>query len=203
MKIMMLAAVLGMSLCSHASVYAQGAKPEEKASAPPAANTPKDITPLRVQVVLAEYEGEKKISSLPYTLLVNAEAGSRGQVARLRMGLRVPIASGSAPGPGGTPINTQFQYQDVGTNLDCWASKEQDGRFNLHLSVERSSVYSPSTGRLSIGGNEVSGGHPVIQTFRSEHDLLIHDGQTMQSTAATDPVSGRVTKADVTVNVIK
>ena len=194
MKIMMLAAMLGVSLCSHATACAQ-----EKPKAEEKANTPKDITALRVQVMLAEYESEKKVSSLPYTLLVNAP----GPLTRIRMGLRVPIATGGVPGPAGVVMNTQFQYQDIGTNLDCSASKEQDGRFNLHLSVERSSVYTPSSGRLSIGGNEISSGHPVVQTFRSEFDLLIHDGQTIQSTAATDPVSGRVTKADVTVNVMK
>jgi hypothetical protein len=198
MKIMMLAAMLGVSLCSNATLYAQEKpKPEEKAGTvvtPLKTNAPKDVTPLRVQVVLAEYEGEKKLSNLPYTLLVNARDGSQGPVARIRMGLRVPIATG----------NSQFQYQEVGTNLDSWASKEQDGRFNLHLSVERSSAYSPSEGqKQAFGVNEISSGHPVIQQFRSEFDLLIRDGQTTQSTMATDPVSGRVTKAEVTVNVLK
>src|SRR5215469_16729321 len=73
--------------------------------------TRRDITPLRVQVVVTESEGEKKISSLPYTLLVNAE-GVRGQKAAIRMGLRVPIATSA----------NQFQYIDVGMNMDGWAS---------------------------------------------------------------------------------
>jgi hypothetical protein len=53
------------------------------------------------------------------------------------------------------------------------------------------------------GGNELSSGQPVIQQFSSELDVLIRDGQTLQTTVATDPVSGRVTKADVTVNIMK
>ena len=196
MKMMMLAAMLGVSLYSNVTLYAQEkAKPEEKV------NARKEMMPLRVQVVLAEYEGEKKVSSLPYTLVVNAEEGSRGPQAKIRMGLRVPINIGTATA--GTAVNTQFVYQNVGTNLDSWASKTQDGRFDLHLSMERSSVYSPGAGQKLAGGNEVSSGQPVIQDFSSELDVLIRDGQTLQTTVATDPVSGRVTKAEVTVNVMK
>lgn len=188
MKIMMLAAMLGISLCSHASAYAQDIpKVGEKV------DTRKDITPLRVQVVVTENEGEKKISSLPYTLVVNAGA-PRGPQAKIRMGLKVPVATGPS----------QFLYQEIGTNLDCWASKELDGRFDLHLGIEKSSVYTSSSGKpATIGGAEVSSTQPVIQQFRSELDALIREGQTTQITVATDPVSGRVTKAEVTVNVMK
>jgi hypothetical protein len=188
MKIMMLAATLGILLSSDVTVYGQ-----EKPKAEEKADTRKDITPLRVQVVVTENEGEKKISSLPYTLVVNAEA-PRGPGAKIRMGLRVPIATGPS----------QFIYQEIGTNLDCWASKELDGRFALHLSIEKSSVYTSNSGKpATIGGAEVSSTQPVIQQFRSELDALTRDGQTTQITVATDPVSGRVTKAEVTVNVMK
>ena len=154
----------------------------------------REITPLRVQVVIAEYDGEKKITSLPYTLLVNAE-NPRGQKASIRMGLRVPIA---------TSPNT-IQYQDLGTNLDGWAGRAEDGRFILRLGVERSSAYSASNAQkpATAGENEHLSTQPVIQTFRSELDVLIRDGQTIESTIATDPVSGRVTKVAVTVNILK
>src|SRR5262245_19838194 len=109
MKSMMLAATLGVLLCSDMTVYGQ-----EKPKAEEKADTRKELTPLRVQVVVTEYEGEKKINSLPYTFLVNAtEVSQRQSPARIRMGLRVPLATSS----------NQFQYQQVGTNLDCWATK--------------------------------------------------------------------------------
>src|SRR5260370_12972252 len=56
----------------------------------------KEITPLRVQVVFTEFEGEKKISNLPYTFLINADDHS-GRTAIVRMGLRVPVATGARP----------------------------------------------------------------------------------------------------------
>ena len=156
------------------------------------------ITPLRVQVVFTEYDGDKKISSLPYTLLVNAD--DKGPQAAVRMGLRVPIVTGSQ---GNGPA--QYQYMDVGTNLDGRADKTEDGRFLLKLNVEKSSLYSSSPGQkpTSIGGNELSINQPIVQSFRSQLNLLIRDGQTIQSTVATDQITGHVLKVDVTLNVIK
>jgi hypothetical protein len=158
----------------------------------------KPVTPLRVQVIFNEYNGDKKVSSLPYTLLVNAD--DRGPVAAIHMGLRVPIPSGS----GGTI--KQYQYQALGTNLDGRAEKMEEGRFMLKLNVVHNSVYTPSPTEKAapVGGSELSvEAPPVIQEFSSQVNLLIHDGQTIQSTVATDPVTGHVLKVDVTMNVIK
>lgn len=157
-----------------------------------------EITPLRVQVVFIEYDGEKKVSSLPYTLLVNAD--DRGPQASIRMGLRVPIETSSS---GGT--NKQFQYMDVGTNLDGRADKTDDGRFDLKLNVEKSSLYTPGTAEkpATVGGNEIPAGQPIVQQFRSQVNLVVRDGQTIQSTVASDPINGHVLKVEVTLNVVK
>jgi hypothetical protein len=157
------------------------------------------ITPLRVQVVFTEYEGEKKTTSLPYTLLINAD--DKGSPAAVRMGLRVPIVTSG----GSTSANKQFQYMDIGTNLDGRADKTEDGKFLLRLSVEKSSLYSPGTEEKpgTLAGNEILPSQPIVQQFRSQLNLLVRDGQTIQSTVATDPVSGHVLKVDVTLNVIK
>jgi hypothetical protein len=157
----------------------------------------KTITPLRVQVIFTEFENDKKISNLPYTFLVNAD--DSGSHAAVRMGLRVPIEISSNTGV------KQIQYQDVGTNLDGRANKTDDGRFLLMLGVEKSSAYLPGANEkpASVGGNEISSAQPTIQQFRTQVNLLIRDGQTIQSTVATDPVTGRVLKVDVTLNVIK
>lgn len=171
---------------------------EKSTDAAKSAETEKIITPLRVQVVFTEFDGEKKISSLPYTLLVNAD--ERSAPAAVRMGLRVPIETS-----GGTAGNKQFQYQDVGTNIDGRAEKTGDGRFLLRLGVERSSVYAPGTEGKSaaVGGSEISSALPIVQIFRTQANLLIRDGQTIQSTVATDPVTGHMLKVDVTLNVLK
>src|SRR5213595_735177 len=116
MKRIALAALFCALMGTSVSLAAQEkAKTEEKT------DVKRDLTPLRIQVVISEYDGEKKISSLPYTLLINAES-PRGQKASIRMGLKVPVATSA----------NQFQYLDVGSNLDGWAGKIEDGRFVLH-----------------------------------------------------------------------
>lgn len=184
-----------ITLCS-ILFCSQSGRAQEKTKTDQKPETKREATPIRVQVVLAEYDGEKKVSSLPYTLPLNAE-NPRGGKASIRMGLRVPIVVSSGE------TAKQIQYQDLGTNLDGWAGKMEDGGFDLHLYVERSSAYSSAGQKAAgLGGAEVTT-QPVIQQFKTEFDLQVHEGQTLQSTLATDPLSGRVTKIEVTVNRVK
>jgi hypothetical protein len=170
------------------SGYAQEKSKAEGTEKTIEARTP--ITPLRVQVTFNEFDGEKRISSLPYTLLVNADRG--GPIASIRMGLRVPIHIDNS---------NNFTYLDMGTNIDGRAETQSDGRFLLSLSVERSSAYSPQGNKAEIKTEQSS--NPVVQTFRSQLNLLVHDGQTIQTTVSTDPLTGHVIKVEVTVNLVK
>jgi hypothetical protein len=165
------------------------------------AEQPVKIVPLKVEIVLSEYAGTKEISRLPYTLAVNA--GDRPpDWVHLRLGDRVPIATGPFSRPAsGQIINTQFQYQDVGTNIDCAADALPEGTFKLELTVVRSSV---DASHQAIGeGAEVVGGQPIIRQFRVSNFLILRDGQTDTSTIATDPVSGHVLRVTVTLHVVK
>jgi hypothetical protein len=154
----------------------------------------KTVVPLKVAVVFNEYDGEKKVSSLPYVLFLKAEGinGPRRFVGVVRMGVRVPIWTGSK--------ESAITYQDVGTNLDCSAQLTEDGRYVLDLTVERSSVYPTGSGSDS---QEHFSEHPLIRTFRASLALMLRDGQTSQSTVATDPLNGHIVKVDVTLNVLK
>jgi hypothetical protein len=152
--------------------------------------------PLKVQIVIARYEGEKKISSMPYMLSVNA-----GRTANLRMGMRVPVTSTSytpiaAGGPGVNPL-TSYQYQDVGTNIDCTTGALDGGRFRLELGIEDLSVYPEDQGKAPATDR------PSFRSFRANNSLVLKDGQTAQFTTAVDKVTGIVTKVDVTLTVVK
>ena len=195
MKRPILAVLLATLLLVVPCVWAQD-KEKSTDSAKPAA-TEKAITPLRVQVVFTEFDGDKKIGSLPYTFLVNAD--DRGSQAAVRMTFHVPVATSSDAG-----AKHVGQYP-LTTNLDGRAEKTDDGRFLLRLTLEKSSIYLAGANQkpASLGGSEVSANDPVQQEFRTNVNLLVRDGQTIQSTVATDPVSGHVLKIDVTVNVIK
>jgi general secretion pathway protein D len=75
------------------------------------------------------------------------------QKASLKIGERLPVATGSfQPGIGGVGINplvnTQFQYIDVGVNIDVTPHVHSDRDVTLKISMEISS----EIGQTSIGG---------------------------------------------------
>lgn len=167
-----------------------GAEEQEKTEEPGG-----PLVPLKVQVVFARYEGEKKVSSMPYTLSVNT--GSRG--AAVRMGIQIPLTVRAEGAP-------TVMFKDVGTNLDCSAEALGDGRFRLHFSLEQGSVYSVNGDRKAAGGTIPDGAissTPVLRNFRASSSMILRDGQTGQYLAATDPVGGEQLKIDVTLNVVK
>jgi hypothetical protein len=188
-----LAFVCVVALASTAAVQAQ-----EKASppaAPPRTGTPINATPLRVQVMIGRYQGEKKISSMPYTLTMNAN-----NHASLRMGTSVPVVMFSSPNPtkdvpqaGPSPV----QYRDIGTNIDCASTALDEGRYLLSMTVDDSSVYpdEPPSGAARNG--------PSFRSFRAINAMILKNGETGQFTTATDKMTGETVKIDVTLTVMK
>ena len=156
---------------------------------------------LRVQLVISRFQGEKKLASLPYTLLVTTGGGR----ARMRMGVDTPVPV-AGPSMAGTPITTSFQYRNVGTNIDCGAWDRGDGRYQLNIGVENSSALALEKGPSGGNPSPVEGsptGIPLFRSFNTSFDLLLRDGQSLQTVASTDPVTGEVVKIDVTMNVIR
>jgi hypothetical protein len=162
------------------------------------------LTPLSVDIVVARYQGEKRVSRLPYTLAVNANEMARGGgVAQLRMGANVPVPSIAAPkdnpaGPAG-PMPGPVNYQEIGTNIDCSAQRMKDGGFQLSITVSDTSVYN----NVDDQTTPTVGGMPVFRKFSSTNMLVMKDGQTREFTAATDRVSGEVVRVAVTLRVVK
>jgi hypothetical protein len=178
---------------------------------PPQPGAKAPLIPLQVQVVVSRYQGEKKLSSLPYMLSVNANAGGQ---ASLRMGAEVPVPTTAfqplppppptpnekpaPPKPPATPL-TSFNYRAIGTEIDCGASTTEDGRFRVQLTISDSSVYTD----VQDTSVPVAGKLPVFRSFRSSNTLVLRDGQSRQFTAATDRISGEVVRVEVTLTVLK
>ena len=157
--------------------------------------------PLKVQLVVSRYQGEKKVSSLPYTISVIANDNDK---TTLRMGVEVPIPStvfspGKEGGAAAIPL-TSYNYRSVGTNIDCSARTIEAGVFKLDLAVEDSSVFLAEKDAARVT-NQVSA--PSVRRFTSTFNVMLKDGQTVQHTSATDPVSGEVLRIDVTLTVLK
>jgi general secretion pathway protein D len=97
-----------------------------------------------------------------------------GQKASLKIGDRVPVATGSfQPGIGGVGINplvnTQFQYLDVGVNIDVTPKVHQNGEITLKVALDISAVTSTS----NIGGIS----QPVIGQRKVEHEIRLKEGE--------------------------
>ena len=174
---------------------------QDKPAAPPPEAKAGPQTPIKVQVVLSRFQGEKKISSFPYTLSVTGRPDPNGFIGRanLRMGAKVPVAANTfAPAIDGKQPITSYQYQDVGTAIDCLAWATADSRFRLEITIDDSSVYPDEKDTPGV-----MKGIPSFRSFRASDSMLLKDGSSAQFTAATDKVSGEVVKVDVTLTVVK
>ena len=97
-----------------------------------------------------------------------------GQPAKLRIGDRVPVATGSfSAGTAATGVNplvnTQFTYIDVGVNVDVTPHIHPFGDVSIKIAVEVSSV----TGHVTIGSID----QPIISQRKIEHDVRLKDGE--------------------------
>jgi general secretion pathway protein D len=102
-----------------------------------------------------------------------------GQPAKLRVGDRIPIATGSFSSglglTGGTTggisplVNTQFTYQDVGVNVDMTPRIHPNREVSLKIKVEVSSV----TGVSTIGGIQ----QPIISARSFDGDIRLKEGE--------------------------
>jgi general secretion pathway protein D len=115
-----------------------------------------------------------------------------GQKATLKIGDRVPVATGSfQPGIGGVGINplvnTQFQYLDVGVNIDITPRVHASREVTLKVSLDISSV----TGQSNIGGIS----QPIIGQRKIEHEIRLKEGEVnllggMMEDTQTQSMSG-------------
>lgn len=206
-----LAVVAALALVAGSGLRAQGqADADAKAKAETAAKEAQQrdaealkraeararLIPLSIDVVVSRYQGEKKISSLPYVLAVNTNDNTLGGVCQLRMGAQVPVPTGNSGKDG--PVQS-FTYRDIGTNIDCSARTVEEGVFQLRLNIEDTSVYTNVQDRATPTVGEM----PVFRTFRSTNTLVLRDGQTRDFTAAADRVNGEVIRIAVTLRVAK
>jgi general secretion pathway protein D len=100
-----------------------------------------------------------------------------GQKATMKIGEKEPTASGSfgsglggVAGAGISPlVSTQFQYLDVGVNVEILPHVHDNGDISLHVSLDISNV----TGTKNLGGID----EPIIGQRKIEHDIRLREGE--------------------------
>ncbi len=138
-------------------------------------NTIANLNATDFQVTIPQMTATALLSDTNTKIIQNPQIRALdGQKATLKIGDRVPVATGSfQPGIGGVGINplvnTQFQYLDVGVNIDITPRVHAGREVSLKMSLDVSAV----TSYVSIGGIS----QPVIGQRKIEHEIRLKDGE--------------------------
>jgi general secretion pathway protein D len=139
------------------------------------------LTGADYSVTLPSFTANALLNDSTTKIIQNPEIRSvDGQPAKLRIGDRVPVATGSfqaGVGVGSTGgagfvnplVNTQFQYIDVGVNVDITPRVHPNHEVSMKVQLEVSSV----TGQSNIGGIQ----QPIISQRKIEHDIRLKEGE--------------------------
>ena len=144
-------------------------------------NTLRHLNSSDYAVTLPSLTANAVLSDTDTKIIQNPEVRSvEGQTAKLRIGDRIPIATGSFSSgigvTGGTTggisplVNTQFTYLDVGVNIDLTPRVHPNRDVSLKLKVEVSS----HTGDQTIGGIT----QPIISQRVIEQDIRLREGES-------------------------
>jgi Flp pilus assembly secretin CpaC len=146
--------------------------------------------PLRLNILLTRQQGEKKVSSRPYSMLLHAPSSPADNRVELFVGAQVPFLAG------GTEQPATLSFKNAGVSLRADAGILPDGRYRLAVKFDDSSVVAPDGATAGAVG-------PVIRVFTASTNLFLRDGESASFASAIDPLTGESVKADVTLNVLK
>lgn len=161
---------------------------------------------LKLDVTLSRLQGEKKVSSMPFTLWMLAT----GANVSLRMGVDIPVGNSlvtsgneNASGNRTTTVSSttnRVEFRNVGTSIDCYVNPAADGRFTVDLRIQDSSIFTTDADTRA----PLKLADPMaFRTFTFSNQQLMRDGQTAQWTSAPDKFTGEVLRVDTTLTVVK
>jgi len=139
----------------------------------------KPVTAYRLEFSVREFDSGKRVNSRNYMMMA-----TENEYARIRVGDRVPYQT----------TETQFQYQDVGMNIDC-RPREHESGVALEISVEFSSVAPKSEGASSF--------HPVIRSDRTTVQTVVAFDKPTLVASLDDVESNRRYEVEVTATKVK
>jgi hypothetical protein len=161
------------------------------AKEPPPSESTVAVSPpavYRVEYVVREIEKGKPVNARSYLLMAHSDVKGKGERAAVRVGSRVPIATGTPKS------DTAYQYYDVGMNIDCtlW---DTDKGLIVHTNLEMNSVANsemsstPST--------------PVIRRLHLEDDTLVVPGKSAVVGSIDDVTADRRYEVELTATKVK
>lgn len=159
----------------------------QESGSKPAAEAPEPGHAYRVDFLMSELEGGKKINSRQYALNLNA-----GENDEMKIGTRIPVEVKQG----------EIQYLDVGTALWCrlrdrgWPNFAWLGNdVMLNLRAEISNFAQPDQQSASM--------RPAIRQMKIEGSTIAIAGKQMVVGVVDDPNSKRQFQLEVTVTRLK
>ena len=148
----------------------------------------KPLHAYRVDFSITELAEGKKVNTRHYSMVTNS-----GPWSTLKIGTRVPVATGSYSNASAALINTQFQYLDVGTNIDCQVD-EQGEDLSLIVRSEFSNLSSDDEQRTH---------QPIIRQIQINGRTITLSGKPVVIGAVDDPTSNRQYQLEAVVTKLK
>lgn len=143
----------------------------------------KPVAAYRLEFVVRELENGKRVNARSYMMLVQDDTP-----AKVRVGSRVPYAT----------VGPQFQYQDVGMNIDCLL-RERENYVLLRSTLEWSSVVPPArseqTGEAAM--------HPVFRQVSCSVSSELLPGKPTIVSVMDDVASKSRYEIEVTATRVK
>ena len=140
----------------------------------------------RLDFALNDIENGKKVGGRSYAVVVRRGADQHNAaLSKYRSGSRVPIMTGASPA-------TQWQYNDVGVNIDCRLYGPDDA-LTLESSIEVSSVANP----------QGSTPQPVVRQTKSDSNVMLPAGKRVVLASLDAADSPRQLEIEVTATKLK
>jgi hypothetical protein len=138
----------------------------------------------------------RTLSSHSYSTIVMANAGF--SASKIRSNDKVPIITGSYGGDvKSSLVNTQYQYQDVGTNIDANQTKLNGNQLTMNLSVALSEVAKNDVAaeKLILA--------PVVRQLSWQSDVTVTVGKPTIVFTSDNPSDTGKTELELTATEIK
>jgi hypothetical protein len=170
-------AIAAMAFCL--PLIPNSASAQQEKSKEAATTEQKPVAEYRIEFTVREIEDGKRLNSRNYMMVV--EDGDWGKI---RLGNRVPYKS----------TENQFQYQDVGMNIDC-RPREREDSVALVIHVDFSSL-APQTEMAPTF-------NPVFRTERTDVGSVVTPGKPTLVATMDDVVTNRRFEIEVTATKVK
>jgi len=151
-------------------------------------STAKPVHAYRVDFSITELAEGKKVNTRHYSLVTNS-----GPWSTLKIGTRVPVATGSFQPNAAAALVNQFQYLDVGTNIDCEVN-EQGEDISLDVRSDFSNLSSDA---------EQHSPQPIIRQIKINGRTITAPGKPALIGAVDDPTSNRQYQLEAVVTKLK